>query len=309
MNFKHTSVLLSETVESVCIDKHGIYVDATLGGAGHFCALAAHLDKKSTLIGIDQDSAAIENAKKLAADLDCQTILVKNNFSDIEAILDSLDIDQIDGIIFDLGVSSYQLDTPERGFSYMHDAPLDMRMNQNSKLSAHFVVNQYPQEKLSELIFKYGEERWSKRIAEFIVQARKQQEIETTYNLVDIIKKAIPKGARLDGPHPAKRTFQAIRIEVNNELGILENTFIAAIQKLKPGGRIAVITFHSLEDRITKQLFAKLQKGCICPKNIPICVCGKQPLLKKVLSIKPSVQEVEENHRSRSARLRVSEKI
>lgn len=309
MDFKHVSVLLSETIDAVCTNTHGIYVDGTLGGAGHFRALAARLDSDATLIGIDQDEAAIENAQALTANLNCQTILVKNNFSEIEAILTELDIAQIDGIVFDLGVSSYQLDTPERGFSYMHDAPLDMRMNQNSKLNAHFVVNHYTQEKLADLIFRYGEDRWAKRIAEFIVQARKEQEIKTTYNLVEIIKKAIPKGARLDGPHPAKRTFQAIRIEVNNELGILEDTFEAAVKKLKSGGRIAVITFHSLEDRITKQLFTKLQKGCTCPKNIPVCICGKQPLLKKVLSIKPSQEEVEENHRSRSARLRVAEKI
>lgn len=309
MDFKHISVLLNETVESVCINNHGVYVDATLGGAGHFRALAAHLDNDATLIGIDQDSAAIQNAQALTKDLNCKTILVQDNFSNIERILDSLGIDGIDGVVFDLGVSSYQLDTPERGFSYMHDAPLDMRMNQNSKLNAHLIVNSYSQDKLADIIFKYGEERWAKRIAEFIIQARKEQEIKTTYNLVDIIKRAIPKGARLDGPHPAKRTFQAIRIEVNNELGILEDTFEAAVHKLKSGGRIAVITFHSLEDRITKQLFAKLQKGCDCPKHIPVCVCGKKPLLKKVLSIKPSIDEVEENHRSRSARLRVAERI
>lgn len=309
MDFKHVSVLLSETIDSVCTNTHGVYIDATLGGAGHFRALAAHLDADATIIGIDQDSAAIHNARTLTAGLKCQTILVQDNFSQIEEVLQELNIAAIDGIVFDLGVSSYQLDTPERGFSYMHDAPLDMRMNQHAKFNAHFIVNNYPQEKLATLIFRYGEERWAKRIAEFIVQARKEQEIKTTYNLVEIIKKAIPKGARMDGPHPAKRTFQALRIEVNNELGILEKAFETAINKLKPGGRIAVITFHSLEDRIAKQLFAKLQKGCICPNNMPICTCGQQPLLKKILSIKPSIQEVDENHRSRSARLRVAEKI
>lgn len=309
MDFKHISVLLKETVDSVCTNTAGVYVDATLGGAGHFMALAAHLDSDALLIGIDQDTAAIENARVRTRDLHCRVELVKDNFSNLDEILTNLGIDEIDGIVFDLGVSSYQLDTPERGFSYMHDAPLDMRMNQHSKLNAHVVVNNYSKEQLAEVIFKYGEERWAKRIAEFIEAARRQQEIRTTYDLVEIIKKAIPKGAREDGPHPAKRTFQAIRIEVNNELGILEKTFEAAVQRLKPGGRIAVITFHSLEDRITKQLFAKLQKGCVCPKSMPICVCGKKPLVKKVLSIKPSEQEVDDNHRSRSARLRVAEKI
>ena len=218
-------------------------------------------------------------------------------------------IDKIDGIFFDLGVSSYQLDTPERGFSYMHDGPLDMRMNKEARLDAEYVVNNYKEEELADIIHRYGEERWSKRIAQFIVAARKEHPITTTFELVDIIKKAIPKGARLDGPHPAKRTFQAIRIEVNNELGILEETMETAVNRLKSGGRIGVITFHSLEDRIIKQTFARLAKGCTCPPQLPVCVCGKKPLLKKTGNIVPSKQEVEENPRSRSARLRYAIKI
>ena len=208
-----------------------------------------------------------------------------------------------------MGVSSYQLDCPERGFSYMHNGPLDMRMNQEAKLDAAYVVNNYKEEELAEIIHKYGEERWSKRIAQFIVAARKEKPLTTTFELVDVIKKAIPKGARIDGPHPAKRTFQAIRIEVNNELGILAATMEAAVERLKSGGRIGVITFHSLEDRIIKQTFAKLVKGCTCPPQLPVCVCGKKPILKKAGNMVPSATEVEENPRSRSARLRYAIKI
>lgn len=309
MEFKHISVLLQESVQTLLTNPDGVYVDATLGGAGHFTALAEHLSDKATLIGIDQDPAALTKARQMITELSCKTILVHDNFQNLADILATLNIDKIDGILFDLGVSSYQLDTPERGFSYMHDAPLDMRMNPSAKLDAGYIVNNYTQEQLNEIIFKYGEERWAKRIAEFIVKARKIKPIRTTYELVEVIKQAIPKGARKDGPHPAKRTFQAIRIEVNNELGILEKTFETAVNRLNPGGRILVITFHSLEDRIVKQVFARLQKGCQCPPELPICVCGKKPMLKKILSVKPSVSEVEDNHRSRSSRLRAAEKI
>lgn len=310
MEFKHTSILLHESVDFLITDKNGIYVDCTMGGAGHSSAFAAQLEAGGMLIGIDQDDDAIAaGSERLLNKFGCKTVVAKSNFENFARVLDSMGIEQIDGVFFDLGVSSYQLDTPERGFSYMHDGPLDMRMNKEAKLDAEYIVNHYKEEELADIIHRYGEERWSKRIAQFIVNERKQQPITTTFQLVDIIKKAIPKGARLDGPHPAKRTFQAIRIEVNNELGILADTMEAAVSRLKSGGRIGVITFHSLEDRIIKQTFAKLAKGCTCPPQLPVCVCGKKPLLKKTGNIVPSKQEVEENPRSRSARLRYAIKI
>ena len=310
MEFKHTSILLHESVDFLITDKNGIYVDCTMGGAGHSSAFAAQLEAGGMLIGIDQDDDAIAaGSERLLNKFACKTVVAKSNFESFAQVLDSMGIEQIDGIFFDLGVSSYQLDTPERGFSYMHDGPLDMRMNKEAKLDAEYIVNHYKEEELADIIHRYGEERWSKRIAQFIVNERKQQPITTTFQLVDIIKKAIAKGARLDGPHPAKRTFQAIRIEVNNELGILADTMEAAVSRLKSGGRIGVITFHSLEDRIIKQTFAKLAKGCTCPPQLPVCVCGKKPLLKKTGNIVPSKQEVEENPRSRSARLRYAIKI
>ena len=310
MEFKHVSILLHESVDFLITDKNGIYVDCTMGGAGHSSAFAAQLEAGGLLIGIDQDDDAIAaGSERLLNKFACKTAVAKSNFENFAQLLDSMGIDQIDGIFFDLGVSSYQLDTPERGFSYMHDGPLDMRMNKEARLDAEYVVNHYKEEELADIIHRYGEERWSKRIAQFIVAARKEHPITTTFELVDIIKKAIPKGARLDGPHPAKRTFQAIRIEVNNELGILEETMETAVNRLKSGGRIGVITFHSLEDRIIKQTFARLAKGCTCPPQLPVCVCGKKPLLKKTGNIVPSKQEVEENPRSRSARLRYAIKI
>lgn len=310
MEFKHTSILLKESVEFLITDKNGIYVDCTMGGAGHSCGFASQLEADGLLLGIDQDDDAIAaSSERLLNKFTCKTAVAKSNFENFTTVLDNLGIDKIDGIFFDLGVSSYQLDTPERGFSYMHDGPLDMRMNKSAKLDAEYIVNHYKEEELADIIYRYGEERWSKRIAQFIVAARKEQPLTTTFQLVDVIKKAIPKGARIDGPHPAKRTFQAIRIEVNNELGILENTMVAAVERLKSGGRIGVITFHSLEDRIIKQTFAKLAKGCVCPPQLPVCVCGKKPLLKKTGNITPSKEEVEENPRSRSARLRYAIKI
>lgn len=310
MEFKHVSILLKESVEFLITDKNGIYVDCTMGGAGHSRGFASQLEAGGLLLGIDQDADAIAAAsERLLGKFTCQTAVAQSNFKDFANVLDAKGIDQIDGIFFDLGVSSYQLDTPERGFSYMHDGPLDMRMNKNAKLDAEYVVNHYKEEELADIIYRYGEERWSKRIAQFIVAARKEKPITTTYELVNIIKRAIPKGARIDGPHPAKRTFQAIRIEVNNELGILEDTICTAVERLKSGGRIGVITFHSLEDRIVKQVFARLAKGCTCPPQLPVCVCGKKPLLKKVGNIVPSKAEVEENPRSRSARLRYAIKI
>lgn len=310
MEFKHTSILLAESVEFLITDKNGIYVDCTMGGAGHTSAFAAQLEAGGLMLGIDQDDDAIAaGSARLLDKFACKTAVAKSNFENFSQVLDSMGIDKIDGIFFDLGVSSYQLDTPERGFSYMHDGPLDMRMNKEARLDAEYVVNHYKEEELADIIHRYGEERWSKRIAQFIVAARKEKPLTTTFELVDVIKKAIPKGARLDGPHPAKRTFQAIRIEVNNELGILADTMEKAVDRLKSGGRIGVITFHSLEDRIIKQTFAKLAKGCTCPPQLPVCVCGKKPLLRKTGNIVPSKAEVEENPRSRSARLRYAIKI
>lgn len=310
MEFKHTSILLAESVDFLITDKNGIYVDCTMGGAGHSSAFAAQLEAGGLLIGIDQDDDAIAaSSERLLNKFTCKTAVAKSNFENFSQVLDSMGIDEIDGIFFDLGVSSYQLDTPERGFSYMHDGPLDMRMNKEASLDAEYIVNHYKEEELADIIYRYGEERWAKRIAQFIVAARKEKPLTTTFELVDVIKKAIPKGARLDGPHPAKRTFQAIRIEVNNELGILADTMERAVNRLKSGGRIGVITFHSLEDRIIKQTFAKLAKGCTCPPQLPVCVCGKKPLLRKTGNIVPSKAEVEENPRSRSARLRYAIKI
>lgn len=304
------SILLAESVDFLITDKNGIYVDCTMGGAGHSSGFAAQLEPGGLLLGIDQDDDAIAAAsERLLHRFACRTAVAKANFKDFAQVLDGMGIDKIDGIFFDLGVSSYQLDCAERGFSYMHDGPLDMRMNREAKLDAAYVVNNYKEEELAEIIHKYGEERWSKRIAQFIAAARREKPLTTTFDLVEVIKKAIPKGARIDGPHPAKRTFQAIRIEVNNELGILADTMEQAVDRLKSGGRIGVITFHSLEDRIIKQTFAKLAKGCTCPPQLPVCVCGKKPLLKKMGSIVPSAAEVEENPRSRSARLRYAIKI
>ena len=306
--FKHTSILLAESVKWLITDKSGVYVDCTMGGAGHSFGFASQLDEGGMLIGIDQDEDAIAASKQRLAPCKCKIATVKSNFKDFNNVLDSLNIGEINGIFFDLGVSSYQLDTPERGFSYMHDGPLDMRMDKSAKLNAEYIVNNYSEAELADIIHRYGEERWSKRIAQFIAAERKTKHISTTFELVEIIKKAIPKGARMDGPHPAKRTFQAMRIEVNNELGILQKTMEDAVARLKPGGRIGVITFHSLEDRIVKQTFAALAKGCICPPQFPVCVCGRKPQLKKVGNTVPSAEEIEQNPRARSARLRYAEK-
>lgn len=309
MEFVHRSVLLTESVDWLINNRDGIYVDCTMGGAGHSKVFASKLTSKGTLVGIDQDAAAIEAATGRLTGLECKIEIARSNFKDFDNVLDSLGIEKIDGIFFDLGVSSYQLDTPERGFSYMNEGHLDMRMNTDSKFDAYYVVNNYSEEQLADIIHRYGEERWSKRIAQFIVNERKLKPIATTGELVTVIKKAIPKGARQDGPHPAKRTFQAIRIEVNNELNILEAVVRKAVERLKSDGRIGVITFHSLEDRIVKKTLAELAKGCTCPPQLPICICGKKPQVKKVISIKPTEEEIADNPRSRSARLRGAIKI
>lgn len=309
MEFVHKSVLLEESVSWLVTDPQGIYVDCTLGGAGHSSRIAQKLAPEGLLIGIDQDEDAIAAATEKLKGAPCQVRIVHNNFRNLGDILDQLGLAAVDGIFFDLGVSSYQLDTPERGFSYMHDGPLDMRMDQERSLTAAKVVNTYSEEALAELIYKYGEERWSRRIAQFIVAARKEKPLATTFDLVHVIKAAIPKGARQDGPHPAKRTFQAIWIEVNDELKILDKTMETAVAHLKSGGRIGVITFHSLEDRIIKQAFKRMAKGCICPPELPVCVCGHKPELKKLKDFTPSEAELADNPRARSARLRGAIKI
>lgn len=310
MDFKHVSVLLDETIEGLNIKEDGIYVDCTLGGAGHSSEIIKRLSPKGRLIGIDQDRDALDAAKERLKGYNNVTF-VHDNFTNIEFILDNLNIDKVDGVLADLGVSSYQLDKAERGFSYMQDAPLDMRMNRESKFSAYDVVNNYSEEELYKVIREYGEEKFAGRIAKFIVDKRKDGPINTTFELVDIIKRAIPAKMRRDGPHPAKRTFQAIRIEVNKELEILDKAIESAVNKLNIGGRIAIITFHSLEDRIIKNKFKQLEEPCTCPKEFPICVCGKVSKIKVITRkpIEPSEEEVEVNPRSRSAKLRVAERI
>lgn len=312
MNFKHVSVLLDECIQGLNIKPDGVYVDCTLGGGGHSYHIASALSEKGRLIGIDQDANAIKAAGERLAQFNNVTY-VHSNFSDIENIYSDLELNSsgIDGFLLDLGVSSHQLDEADRGFSYNYDAPLDMRMDIRRTKSAKSVVNEYSLEELHKIIRDYGEEKWAKRIAEFIVEERKSKPIETTFELVSVIKKAVPKGARADGPHPAKRTFQAIRIEVNGELEILEKTVNSMAQMLNVGGRICIITFHSLEDRIIKNVFRSLENPCTCPREFPVCVCGKAPLVKVLTRkpILPSEQELEVNHRARSAKLRIVERI
>lgn len=310
MEFKHISVLFEESIKALNIKSDGIYVDGTLGGGGHSEGILSS-NEGCRLIGIDQDSEAIAAATKRLSKFDNRLTVVKSNFCRIKEILKELDIDGIDGAVLDLGVSSYQLDNAERGFSYMQSAPLDMRMDTSKDFSAYDVINSYGEGDLARIFYEYGEEKWSRRIAEFIVKKRAEKNIETTAELVDIIKAAIPKAARMEGGHPAKRVFQAVRIEVNNELGILKDAIEDFAESLKSGGRLAIITFHSLEDRIVKQTFMSLAQGCECPKSFPICVCNKQSKVK-ILTRKPllpSQHEEEVNPRSKSAKLRVIEKL
>ena len=306
MEFNHTTVLLNETVKSINVKKGGVYADLTLGGGGHTALI---LEKGGSVVGVDRDITAIENARERFKGE--KFTAVHSNFSDIKEIAKSLDIEKFDGIIADLGVSSPQLDDAERGFSYMQDAPLDMRMDRRESLTAREVVNTYSSEELFRIISTYGEERWASRIVNFIIEEREKASIETTFQLVDIIKAAIPLSARKDGPHPAKRTFQAIRIEVNGELKILESTIRDSVELLKKGGRMGIITFHSLEDRIVKTTFASLEKGCTCPKDFPVCVCGNRPTVKTVSRkpLIPTEKEIDENPRARSSKLRTVEKI
>ncbi len=311
MNFHHISVLYHESIIGLKIKEEGIYVDATLGGGGHSAGICEQLSDRGTLIGIDQDINAINAAKSRLELYKNRCMLVHNNFSNIKDILKQLEIPSIDGVVMDLGVSSHQLDTATRGFSYQKDAPLDMRMDTTQDFSAYQLINEYSENDIANIIYTFGEERWAKRIAKFIIDARKDAPIETTGELVEIIKKAIPASARKDGPHPAKRTFQAIRIEVNKELDILENAIRDFADSLSPGGRMAVITFHSLEDRIVKKTFNALKLGCKCPPQFPICVCGEKPAVKVITRkpILPSGEELQKNPRARSSKLRIIEKL
>ena len=308
--FHHVSVLLDECIEGLNIRPDGIYVDGTLGGAGHSSEIAKRLTT-GRLIGIDRDPVALKAASERLAPYMDRVTLVHSNFCEIASVLKSLDIEGVDGILLDLGVSSPQLDDGARGFSYMADAPLDMRMNNEDALSAHTVVNTWPQEELKRILYDYGEERYAPQIAAAICRRREERPIETTLELVDVIRSAMPAAALREKQHPAKRSFQAIRIAVNDELGSVEKVMRDAIPCLNEGGRLAIITFHSLEDRIVKTGMVAASKGCTCPPNFPVCVCGKKPQVRLV-SKKPIISgeaELERNPRARSAKLRVCEKL
>lgn len=307
MAFEHKPVLLQEVLNLLAPQPGDIVVDCTFGAGGHSKAMWQQMQRQGQIIGIDQDQEAIRNAGVLPRGV----TLVHDNFLNIRSILLALGISQVDRVLFDLGVSSPQLDIPARGFSYRHDASLDMRMNQQSSTSAADLVNNLDEAELARIIWEYGEERWAQRIASFIVKQRAKNPIATTGQLVEIIKKAIPAGARRGGPHPAKRTFQALRIAVNQELAVITPSLTEAVEVMNIGGRIAVITFHSLEDRLVKQTFKQLERGCICPPRLPVCVCGKKPMLKIITKkpILPSNDELDHNPRSRSAKLRVAERV
>ncbi len=310
VEFSHRSVLLDECIDSLNIKGDGIYVDGTAGGAGHSSVIASKLTT-GRLYALDQDETAVQVAGERLSVFGERARVIRTNFCNLAEVLKEEGVDAFDGLLLDLGVSSYQLDTAERGFSYQASAPLDMRMDQRKTKSAWNVVNEYAEDDLRRILFEYGEERFSSRIASNIVRARELRSIETTGELVEIIKKSIPAHARDGGHHPAKRSFQALRIEVNAELDVIAPAIKSAVRLLSPGGRVAIITFHSLEDRIVKQTFSELASGCTCPKSFPVCVCGNKPKLKILTKkpILPSAQELEENPRSRSAKLRVAEKI
>ncbi len=309
MAFEHKSVLLDETIENLNIKPDGIYVDGTLGGAGHSFEIVRRLEN-GRLIGIDQDEAAIRAASERLEEYQDKVTIVRSNYCHMGQVLRDREIDKVDGILLDLGVSSYQLDTPERGFSYREDAPLDMRMDTRNGLTAKDMINQYSEMELFRIIRDYGEDNFAKNIAKHIVRMREEKPIETTFELNEAIKAAIPMKLRVNGGHPSKRTFQAIRIELNRELDVLKESLQDMIDLLSPGGRLCIITFHSLEDRIVKSTFRKNENPCTCPPSFPVCVCGKEPT-GKVISRKPilpSAQELEYNKRSKSAKLRVFEK-
>ena len=310
MTLKHETVLLQESIDNLDIKNDGIYVDCTLGGGGHSELILQELGEEGHLIGIDQDEFALEKAKIRLEDYADRLTLVRDNFQNVKKVLYYNGFEKADGLLMDLGFSSFQVDDEERGFSYQHDAELDMRMDRRQKLTARSIVNRWNQRELTKIFREYGEENWSKRIAKFIVRKRRDNPINTTGDLVDIIKSAIPAGARRGGPHPAKRTFQALRIAVNDELNVLKKVLEDSLDILNPGGRICVISFHSLEDRIVKHFFKDREKECICPKDMP-CTCDIEPELKVITRkpIMPSEEEVERNPRSRSARLRVAEKL
>ncbi len=309
-SYSHKPVLLEECIQGLAIRPEGIYLDGTLGRAGHSREIARRLTT-GRLICVDRDQAALDAAEERLAPWRDRVELVHSNFCELDAILDGLHLDGVDGMLFDLGVSSPQLDDPSRGFSYMADAPLDMRMDKTDTLTARTVVNEWPQEELRRILWQYGEERYAPAIAGAIVRARDQKTIETTQQLVEIIRSAMPAAALREKQHPAKRSFQAIRIAVNDELGAVDKMVRAAVPRLLPGGRLAVISFHSLEDRIVKNALAEFAKGCTCPPDFPVCVCGKKPLIK-LINKKPIVSgaaELAENPRARSAKLRVAEKL
>lgn len=311
MEFKHIPVLFHEIMDIMAPQPGEVFVDCTLGGGGHSGGFLERISPDGRLIGIDQDTNALAAAQQNLSSYEGRVVFVHSNYQNLDAILNEYAPEGVDGILFDIGVSSHQLDEKDRGFSYMQDAPLDMRMNREQSLDAWQVVNTYSEDELHRIIKEYGEERWAKRVAKFIVEFRSQKPIETTGELVDIIKRAIPKGAREEGSHPAKRTFQAIRIEVNNELGVLQDTIAVAVKHLKKGGRLGIISFHSLEDRIVKEQFRYFASDCICPPELPFCQCDKVSEVK-ILTRKPvtaSAEELEANSRAKSAKFRAVEKI
>lgn len=312
MEFKHKSVLLEETIKYLNIRPDGIYVDGTLGGGGHAYEVCKCLSKKGRFIGIDQDADAIKAATRRLSEFEDRVQIIRNNYCEMQEALAELGIEKVDGIVLDLGVSSYQLDDPARGFTYRTmDAPLDMRMDTRQSFTAKELINTYSEQELYRVIRDYGEDKFAKNIAKHIVMAREKKEIETTGELTEIVKAAIPAKVRMSGGHPSKRTFQAIRIELNRELEVLQNSLEEMIHLLNPGGRICIITFHSLEDRVVKSIYKKSENPCTCPSDFPVCVCGKKPLGKAVTRkpVLPSEEEIENNPRSKSAKLRVFERM
>lgn len=311
MEFKHDPVMLREVIDGLNVKENGTYIDATVGGAGHSIEIAKLLNADGLLIGIDQDPEALKAAAKKLSGFECSVKLVSSNFSDIADVVDHVGAEHVDGILMDIGVSSYQLDESSRGFTYREDVPLDMRMNPSVEITAAYIVNEEPEDKLCQIIGQYGEERWAARIAKFICERRKEGPIATTGELVDIIRAAVPKGARQEGIHPARRTFQALRIAVNDELGSLERGIKGAVKVLGSEGRLAILSYHSLEDRIVKQTFKQMEEPCTCPREMPVCICGLKPVIR-VITRKPELPsdaEIERNPRARSAKLRIAQKL
>ena len=311
VEFKHDPVMLREVIDGLNVKENGTYIDATVGGAGHSIEIAKLLNADGLLIGIDQDPEALKAAAKRLSGFECSVKLVSSNFSDIADVVDHVGVEHVDGILMDIGVSSYQLDESSRGFTYREDVPLDMRMNPSVEITAAYIVNKEPEDKLCQIIGQYGEERWAARIAKFICERRKEGPIATTGELVDIIRAAVPKGARQEGIHPARRTFQALRIAVNDELGSLERGIKGAVKVLGSEGRLAILSYHSLEDRIVKQTFKQMEEPCTCPREMPVCICGLKPVIR-VITRKPELPsdaEIERNPRARSAKLRIAQKL